>query len=282
MAKKLNPLKNQSDVLQEELNNYDKTYGKSSSDTVFDQNRGLETSLKGKNIKKLSITLQDHDEAIKYYIDNVIQPTVTTNGTTISVPVIYSNPERWVSIQRDGSYRDKNGKLMFPLIAYTRQSVTKDRNLGNKLDSNKIHNYQSFQRIFSKNNQYDKFSVLNNRIPTKEIYMSVVPDYIDISYSAIIITDYVEHMNSLIEDFNFASDSYWGDPNRFKFRTTIDTFNTLQEINISDSRLVRTTFTISLKGYIIPNNIQEYKAGTSLRYSKSQVIFNSEIESTNI
>ena len=52
--KKLNPLKNQSDILQEELKSYDKTYGKAANDTVFDQNRGLETSLKGKNIKKLS------------------------------------------------------------------------------------------------------------------------------------------------------------------------------------------------------------------------------------
>ena len=57
------------------------------------------------------VGLQDHDEAIKYYFDNVIKPSVIINGERINVPLVYGNPERWKSVQRDGYYRDKEGKI---------------------------------------------------------------------------------------------------------------------------------------------------------------------------
>jgi hypothetical protein len=31
-------------------------------------------------------------------------------------------------------------------------------------------------------------------------------------------------MNKLIEAINYASDSYWGDPESFKFKASIDSF----------------------------------------------------------
>ena len=95
-------------------------------------NRGQITRRDDDDVKDVSIGLQDHDEAIKYYFDNIIKPTVVTNGDRVDVPLIYGNPERWKGVQRDGYYRDKEGKIQTPLIMFQRTSVEKRRDLGNK------------------------------------------------------------------------------------------------------------------------------------------------------
>ena len=61
------------------------------------------------DITPISFGLQDIDEAVFYYFDDVIKPVVVQNGNQISVPTIYGSQERWVSVQRDGFYRDIHG-----------------------------------------------------------------------------------------------------------------------------------------------------------------------------
>ena len=79
--------------------------------------RANEISMKGDTNNVINITLEDHDEAILYYIKNVIKPTVEINGNQQEVPVIYGSPERWKSMQKDGFFRDKNGKAFIPIIS---------------------------------------------------------------------------------------------------------------------------------------------------------------------
>jgi hypothetical protein len=141
---------------------------------------------------------------------------------------MYASPERWKSVQQDGYYRDTNGKLVLPVIMYKRDSVEKNRSLGNKIDGNLASLFQVFETRYNQRNQYDNFSVLTNRIPSKQYYVSVVPDYVTLTYSVSIFTNYVEQNNKIIEAIEFAADSYWGDPNRWQFRTMID--HLLQQI----------------------------------------------------
>jgi hypothetical protein len=283
MAKILKPIpKNQSQVLQEALVPSYNRISKSPSDTVFSQNRAKEISFKNKNVKDFSVSLEDHDEVIKYYFENTIKPTVVQNGNHLPVPIIYGSPERWKSVQADGVYRDKDGKIMAPLIMYKRDTLEKNRNLGNKLDGNKVHNYQIFERRFNSKNQYDKFSILTNRQPSKEYLLSVIPDYVTLTYSCVIFTDYVAQVNPIIEAINFASDSYWGDFSRFKFRARIDSFNTTNEVNTEDGRVVRSTFNIILQGYIIPDTINKQIANADLYYGTSQLIFMVETTSEDL
>jgi hypothetical protein len=179
MARDLKPLpKNQSQVVQEAFVPYINTISKTPTDTVFSKNRGREISFKDKTIKDFSVSLKDHDEVIKYYFENTIKPSVIQNGERVMVPIVYGSPERWKSVQADGVYRDKDGKIMAPIIMYKRDTLEKNRSLGNKLDGNKVHNYQVFEQRFNPKNQYDKFSILTNRQPSKEVYMSVIPDYV--------------------------------------------------------------------------------------------------------
>jgi hypothetical protein len=277
MARDLKPLpKNQSQVVQEAFVPYINKVSKTPADTVFSKNRGREISFKDKSVKDFSVSLKDHDEVIKYYFENTIKPSVIQNGSRVPVPIIYGSPERWKSVQADGVYRDKDGKIMAPIIMYKRDTLEKNRNLGNKLDGNKVHNYQVFEQRFNPKNQYDKFSILTNRQPSKEVYMSVIPDYVTLTYSCAIFTDYMEQINPIIEAINFASDSYWGDFSRFKFRARIDSFTNTTEVNTTDGRTVRTNFNIVLQGYIIPDVINKQIANADIYYSTSQLVFNFE------
>jgi hypothetical protein len=277
MARDLKPLpKNQSQVVQEAFVPYINKVSKTPADTVFNKNRGRETAFKEKSAKDFSVSIKDHDEVIKYYFENTIKPSVIQNGTRVLVPIVYGSPERWKSVQSDGVYRDKDGKIMAPIIMYKRDTLEKNRSLGNKLDGNKVHNYQVFEQRFNPKNQYDKFSILTSRQPSKEVYMSVIPDYVTLTYSCAIFTDYVEQINPIIEAINFASDSYWGDFSRFKFRARIDSFTTTTEVNTTDGRTVRTNFNIVLQGYIIPDAINKQIANADIYYSTSQLVFNFE------
>jgi len=242
-------------------------------------NRGRITSRKDDNVKDVSIGLQDHDEAIMYYFNNVIKPSVIINGNRTNVPVIYGAPERWKSVQKDGYYRDKEGKIQVPLIMFKRDSIEKRRDLGNKLDGNNPQLYYSFQEKYTKKNQYDNFSVLQNRIPQRELHTIVVPDFVRLNYTCTIWCDYVAQMNKLIEMINYTSDSYWGDGGKYKFNAKIDTFSNTTELNQGDNRIVKTDFGLILQGYLVPDSINKELAKKPQKFfTKSTVVFNNELE----
>lgn len=266
--------KTQAEVRRETIQPLDMTRVPSVDDkrTKRAENRRIEES----DPKTLSIGLKDIDEAIFYYFNNVIRPSVVQNGTKINVPLIYGSQERWAAVQRDGYYRSKEGKIMTPLIMIKRDSIEKNRTLGNKLDANNPNNVQVFEKKFSKKNVYDRFSVLTNRVPLKEYYAVVIPDYVNITYSCIIFTDYVEQMNKIVESINYASDSYWGDPEKFKFRAMIDNYTTAVELTKGTDRAVKTNFTINLLGHIIPDTINTQSLSNRKLFSKSRVTFSLE------
>jgi hypothetical protein len=278
MARDLKPIpRNQSEVTQTELPLPYLNQGRAISETTFSKNRGTDYSMKDDTVKDVSIGLEDLDNAVLYYFENVIKPTVIQNGQRLAVPVIYGSPERWKAVQADGFYRDRSGKLMVPIIMFKREGFDKNRTLGNKLDGNKVHNYQVVGTKFNQRNIYDKFSVLTNRIPSEQFYISPVPDYLTVNYSCIVFTDFVEQNNKIVEAIEFASDSYWGDPNRFKFKANIDSFSTTTLLEQGQDRAAKSTFNIKLFGYIIPDTInKDLATARSKFYTKAQVIFDLE------
>lgn len=273
MAVKKPVPKAQSELSQDSITTYTNR-GKSGVNTK--RNRAENRKVTSDDVKQFSIGLRDIDETIVYYFNNVIKPSVLQNGTRKNVPIIYGSPERWAAVQKDGFYRDKNGKIQAPLIMYKRDSLEKNRNLGNKLDANNPVNFGIFEKKFSMKNVYDRFSILNNRDKVKEYYGVIIPDYVNITYSCIIFTDYVEQMNKIIESVNFAADSYWGDPERFKFRAMIDNFTTVTELNQGEDRKVRTEFQINMLGHIVSDSINAQLNGLNKFYSKSAISFKIE------
>ena len=273
--KKRKPVpKTQSQLTREQIEAYDTRRGTVPASSK--QNRENQVSLKNDKTKLPTVSFKDIDAAIFYYFQNVIKPSVIQNSTQIDVPVMYGNPERWSAVQKDGFLRDSNGKIQVPLIMFKKQSIEKNRSLGNKIDGNEVNNFAVFQKKYSKGNIYDQFSRLTNRTPSQEIYGVVIPDYVTVTYQCVIFTDYVEQTDKLIEALNFASDSYWGDKERYRFRAMIDSYTPTIEMNQGQDRSVKTTFTIRLNGYIITDTYNRDKANMKKWHSKSQVSFGLE------
>ena len=243
---------------------------------MAEHNRGNDVSRSEDVLDDFKVGIKDIDTAIYYYFNEVIKPNVIQNGKTLNVPVVYGSPERWKAMQNDGYYRDKNGKMQAPLIVFRRETVEKNRNIGNKLDGNNPKNFGVFKQTHSKKNIYDRFSAVNNRIATEEYFAVAIPDYVNITYSCVIFTDYVEQNNKLVEAINFASDSYWGDPSKFHFRAMIDTYTTSTEIVQGSERIVKSNFNINLLGHIVTDTVNALAVNSKKYFSKAAVKVTSE------
>jgi hypothetical protein len=239
-------------------------------------NRALETTLRGDTDKDFHIGIKDFDEAVKYYFDNVLKLSVLQNNTNVMVPTLYGNQENWKSIQLDGYLRDKNGKMMAPMLFFRRTGLTQNTSLGFKLDGNQVHNLQYFQTKYNKRNSYSNFNVLNSRNPETKYVVSVTPDYVTVEYSCVVWTYFVEQMDKLIESLNFASRSYWGDKERFLFYVSIDSFQENLEYLSGTDRAVRNEFKITLNGYLIPDSINKKMANATRTFGVANLVFGLE------
>ena len=239
-------------------------------------NRGYLYSRSGENIKNPEVTLIDIDSSILFYFDKVIQPSVEDNGENVKVPIMYASPERWNSIKKQGFMRDKKRQVITPVVVYRRTSVTKDEAVPqDKLDANNPHMFYTFQKKFSQENKYDKFSQQIGLLPQREYYNVMMPDYVTISYDFIIWTSYIEQMNSIVEKIVYSDGAYWGDPEKMRFRSSIDSFEDATEIGDTE-RLVRTNFSVTLRGYLLPKGNFDHRSTTQKFLTPKKVIFGAE------
>ena len=212
-------------------------------------NRAEQMPREGETYKR-GITIYDVDTTIYEYMRDVVVPRLELDKKEITVPVIYGNAERWKAAQVDGVYRDQRGKIILPMVMFKRSAIAPNEAMAMP---NRLLHYQSYVG-YSKKNKYDKFSLLNNFKPRKEIYDITMPDYVVVTYEIMIWTNFTEHMNKIVEQFQWASGEYWGTRDGFKFRTTIDSFDKITEMTDNQERLVRTNFTLTTYAYLIPES----------------------------
>jgi len=239
-------------------------------------NRATQQSFKDDTTKPFSIGLEDLDWAVMYYFQNVIRPSVVQNGERLEVPVIYGSPEKWASFQKFGYIRDLQSRIMAPLLMFKRNNIERNRNLANKLDANQPHNITVTNKKYSQQNAYSKFNILNGIKPEQTLYATVVPDYLTVTYDCAVFTYYNEQLNKIIEAVEYAADAYWGDPERFKFKTNIDSFTSTVELSDTKERAVRSTFTLKMHGYIIPDTIQKDTTFVSKFSDRNMINFTTE------
>lgn len=221
-------------------------------------NRGTQLKREGNELGK-GVRLYDVDLAIAEHMIDTVVPSVEAFREKVKVPVLYGNPERWTSVQKQGYLKDKNGALQIPLIMFKRNSIERNDTMASSM--NRHVSYPSVS-MYSKKHRYDKFSAMTGTTKPVEIFDVIMPDYVTVSYEVIIWTDFTEHMNKIVEAFQYATDEYWGDKNGFKFRTKIDSFDNTTEVGEGSQRIVRTTFTMMVNAYLLPeqfNNESTHK-----------------------
>ena len=241
-------------------------------------NRGYLYARSKDDVKNPSVTLMDMDGAITHYFDKVIKPSVEDNGESVKVPIMYASPERWKAIQRDGFMRDKKRQVITPVIVYRRTSIEKDESLPqDKLDANNPNLFYTFEKKFSRVNRYDNFSTQIGLNPQKEYYNVTFPDYVTLTYDFTIWTSYIEQMNKIVEKVVYSDGAYWGDPDRMRFRTSIDSFTDATEVSDVE-RLVRTTFTVTMRGYLLPEGNFDHRSTTQKFLTPKKVLFGVDID----
>tara|TARA_R100000030_G_scaffold300_1_gene339 strand:+ start:3341 stop:5017 length:1677 start_codon:yes stop_codon:yes gene_type:complete len=241
------------------------------------KNRALQHK-RDDTIQDISVSLMDMDSTIMYYFENVIKPSVVENGENIKVPVMYSSPERWSAIQKQGFMRDAKRQLIIPAIAFRRTGMEKDDTVAvDKIDPEDPKLFYSFERKYNPHNRYDNFTVQQGLLPQRQYYNIAIPDYMVLNYDFIVWTQYIEQMNKLVERINWSAGSYWGEPNRMRFKANIDSYTDVTEVTDRE-RLVRTEFSVTLKGYLIPEAYNDasgpHTQGTHI--TPSQVIVGTE------
>jgi hypothetical protein len=205
-------------------------------------------------------------------------PTVEIFQEKQKIPVVYGNPERWKSVQKDGFLRDKKGVLQIPLVMFKRNSIERNDTLSNTM--NRHVSYPSISR-YSKKHKYDKFSAMTGTQKPVELFDIIIPDYVSITYEVIIWTDFTEHMNKIVEAFQYATDEYWGDKGGFKFRTKIDSFDNTTEISEGSQRIVRTNFTMVVNAYLLPEQFDNQSTHKK-SISPKKVVWGTETDLTGL
>lgn len=213
-----------------------------------------------------SISLIDIDSTIASYMEKHVIPEIEQNKSKIKVPLIYGNAERWKGAQKDGYLRDKLGKIQIPLIMFKRNAFAKNETMRFLKDDNVT--YPTVKK-WSKKNSYDRFSLLNPDFKKRyETYDVKMPDYVTVTYEVMVWTNFTEHNNKIIEQFQYFTDRYWGEDDKYKFRVMIDNFDNQQEVGAGTERIIRTTFTMSVNAYLLPkraDNVPTTQKGFTIR-----------------
>ena len=246
------------------------------------------TIVPGNNFSKnYSITLKDVDTAILNHVKNVMKPQVKEANEIFKIPVYYGNEERWKAVRKRGVLRDKNGSLILPLIVLKRTEVSRNDLSGQSYSHDIQNKHISVVRNarWSKDNQYDRFSVQQGIKPAYENIVTSMPTYSDITYEFILWTNFIEQMNPLVESFVDQSHTYWGDGTNMKFVCTIDNISDASEMSEGGERFIKSTFSVTTKAYLLPeylNSVVTNKiVNTRKELTPSRVVFGFEGDATN-
>ena len=244
------------------------------SGLIKGENRAFNTRRDTDTVKNVGTSLEDIDYTIMSHLNETINPYVVTEGNIrTKVPVIYGNPERWKSTQYDGVFKDYNGKIQLPIMMFTRESFAKNESL---MTPNRHLKYPVMTK-YTEKNKYDKFSVLNNTaVPVNTVYMITLPDHIKVTYKFMVWTELVEQLNHVIERVNFASEDYWGDKQRYRFRVYASDFSTPIEIVAGKDRVVRSECTLTVMGYLLPESFEDKAPTMQKLLTPRKVVITSE------
>jgi len=252
----------------------DKTYSSFSRNT--DLNRANETRRDNDTIKTQKVTIYDIDYAIIDWMRSVVQPQIIENGKMIDVPIMYANGESWAQIQSKGFMYDKKGKIMTPLMTLRRSNITeRDTLKALTVNQNPKGNNLLLKNPFNIANRYDRFSATYGKRRVEEYYVSVLPEFIDVTYEMLIWTEYQEQMNSLIEKMIPMSGMAWG--TTWKFSTMVQDVTTETITATGEDRLVRATVPLMVKGHLLGES-EFRRSNMERRIAVKKIKFNEHVD----
>jgi hypothetical protein len=231
-------------------------------------------------IRTAKRTVYDIDYAIKWYIENEIQPQITDNKQPLSVPVIFSSGEKWDNVRRLGYLRDEKGMLQSPVIMLKRNSVTERDNVkGNDVNRPVAGNSFSYRAKYNARNRYEDqlFPIpKNDPQPSQTVYVVDIPRYVTIEYDMMLWCDFTMQLNDLVDQFITYNRFSWGNEgNKFPASMGAVSFETVN--TVGEDRLVRATIPLTVTATLLAE--QETRTSTLRKaYSVKKVTFENIVD----
>ena len=259
-------------------NKLNKTYSTYSKNPSI--NRARQVRRDNDTFKTPKCTIEDVDRAVMSYIQDVIKPTIISNGQKIDVPIMWASGEKWAQVQAKGYMRDRKGKVLTPVLSIRRGSITERdtlKTLG--VNQNPLANSLLIKNKHTMANQYDRFSLITGMKKLNEYYITAIPEFVDVAYEILLWTEYTEQMNDVIEQIMPQNGFAWG--TTWKFPTYISDY-TFETTNMSgEDRIVRATLPLLTKGCLLMED--ELRESTVQKaYSVKKVRFTSETDAFDV
>lgn len=235
-------------------------------------NRSYDLPIDGGLFKGLELI--DIDTIIFNHIKQTILPKLYQNGNQLSISMLYGNAERWTDIVKNGYFRDENGVVQVPLVVIKRGSIEPSSTIPYFKDGTVMPSIS----LYSNKNRYEKFNIQNDIAPVYEIYNIAVPNYVNITYDVVVLTSFTEHMNKILEQFQYSSERYWGGDDSYKFFTKVESLDMIQEVNDSEARVIKSEFSLSVNGFILPTEYKN-KLNITKKLSSKKIITTIEANS---
>ncbi len=235
-------------------------------------------------IRSAKRTIYDIDYAIKWYIENEIQPQVIATEQNLTVPVIFAAGEKWDNVRRLGYLRDEKGMLQSPMIMLKRNSVV-ERDEQRTLDVNRPTNENSiiYRPKYNERNRYEDelFPIPKNEPQlSQKIYVVNIPKYVTVEYDMMLWCDFTPQLTTLIDQILTYNRFSWGNEgNKFPASLGSVSFETVN--TIGEDRLVRATIPITVNATLLAE--QETRLETIKKmYSLKKVVFDTIVSYNDI
>jgi hypothetical protein len=234
---------------------------------------GFTNAKRGDKIKDINISLYDVDYAVKWHLENVINPTVVEENSVITVPILFAAGEKWSAVQKHGYLRDNQGKILTPMVMIKRNSVSKREDIQDLKVSETSDSRITFERKYTKQNRYDRFS-LTGKTPEKEFYSIDVPKFVQVEYELLIWTNNTIQLNEVVEQLMWFDGKAFGDSHKFITHIEPPSFENIN--STGEDRIVRASMPMRTKAYILnthgPNAPALYRMTSVNRLIISQEI----------
>ena len=243
-------------------------------------NRAEQTRRDDDVIRSVKRTIYDIDYAIKWYIENEIQPQIIANEQNLSVPVIFASGEKWDSVRRLGYLRDEKGMLQSPMIMLKRNSVA-ERDEQRTVDVNRPNSGNSivYKGKYNERNRYEDelFPIPKNEPQlSQKIYVVDIPKYVTVEYDMMLWCDFTTQITSLVDQILTYNRFSWGNEGN-KFPTSMGSVSFETVNSIGEDRLVRATIPITINATLLAE--QETRIDTIKKmYSVKKVVFDTVVD----
>jgi hypothetical protein len=243
---------------------------------------GLQTGLEGIDIPEdfemPSCGIEDVDRAM-FRLFNEDLPFYYTQGEAMKrIPCVFAGGERAMILRKKEPLRDRQGALVLPLVSILRNGIdqTADKGIGPGTGSITLRKKiaqedRIFKRLSNQNNLRNQDNTVGSTgegsasldLTSKNVYEIITmpnPRFFKATYEITFWAQYLQQMNSIIEAFitsynNSTARSFKIETNKgYWFVATVESglsdsnnFDGYQD----DERLIKTSITMSVTGYII-------------------------------